>query len=865
MSENRKNLSEILRELELFDLYKPDINTDVLALTNTAKRISGNKDIIISFLDSNNIAFTDCRFIYIPEKFKQDIKGGQGLVAHEAGHIGYGSFELNFIKLVGVISKKFGLSPSFVKLALNVIEDVRINAINEMKFPGFYRNLRILEKQIIPVIKTRIFRYNDIITYLYLYMEDYEGFQTIPNLGPFRLSSKDWNTIIKIKNFIKTITTPSAAILSTYKLCNILKKYIPKKIKRQPNQIPNKTSTGRGSGSYSLTPDFVEVDEGEGENTYYEFEEGPQEGREVIKDSDLLMRWEETREFEKNPFERISNQKSDLQEISEEMIDNLEKVDLTTDDLEELEKEMENYQTHDNMFDLNDENFSQEEKLKEISKSLNEKHKNVEISSEKVEELMEEIEEFEKYHNEFINDDEEGKSSKMKELCERIREKHEDLNLNDNEMLELISEIKEHKQDIDSTSNQGSFFGEESNLELLSEELNEKFEDLNITADDLKSVFEEINNLKENRNKITSSVEADFKSDIDLFKERLSAKTGVQDIDTNDLEESLKNLELVEEKNGNIDIEELLTDKRRRFKVEMVKKIKKTLEKSAEKMEKRLIELERGGRVLEPGGKFKDRKVEETTIDQERMRPVNITYNDIKIKYETDIRRVKRIFSDLRNQRNIDTFQTRGRLNSKFIKAVTSDYKYKRCFTRKTIEKELRLLIIVDISGSMEGIKMRAAKAALIILSEALENIAKIKIVLFTGDHDALNILVKDFNEKIIPSRMDKFGRHNVVCYNLDGISIKHEANKLQKDDFIIVISDGQPAGRDGYGLNEAINDIYEVRKKYKIYAFSIDANGDYLNKLYDKNWILARASNESELSEKMTKLCQIIVKEYFN
>jgi Mg-chelatase subunit ChlD len=60
------------------------------------------------------------------------------------------------------------------------------------------------------------------------------------------------------------------------------------------------------------------------------------------------------------------------------------------------------------------------------------------------------------------------------------------------------------------------------------------------------------------------------------------------------------------------------------------------------------------------------------------------------------------------------------RLNNKFIKAVTSEYKYKKCFSMKIRQKELKILLLVDISGSMSGIKLEAAEIAMIMLCEAI-------------------------------------------------------------------------------------------------------------------------------------------------
>jgi TusA-related sulfurtransferase len=163
----------------------------------------------------------------------------------------------------------------------------------------------------------------------------------------------------------------------------------------------------------------------------------------------------------------------------------------------------------------------------------------------------------------------------------------------------------------------------------------------------------------------------------------------------------------------------------------------------------------------------------------------------------------------------------------------------------------------------MEGRKMESAKIAMVMLCEALKDIAKIRIVLFTGDYNARNILVKDFGEIVKSTKFDKFGRHSKEGNNLDGISIKNEAKKLNKNEIIVVISDGQPAGRN-YSLNDAIHEIHDVTKKFKVFAFSIDAQGDHLNKLYGDNWILTSSSNKSDLGEKLIKFCRLLVKEFY-
>ena len=172
--------------------------------------------------------------------------------------------------------------------------------------------------------------------------------------------------------------------------------------------------------------------------------------------------------------------------------------------------------------------------------------------------------------------------------------------------------------------------------------------------------------------------------------------------------------------------------------------------------------------------------------------------------------------------------------------------------------------LAVDISGSMGGAKMKAAKIGLTMLCEALQNIARVKIVLFTGKYNAFNILVKDFDDPINVKNMDKIGRHYKYNLTPDGVAIKHEASKLKEDTAIIVLSDGQPYADGDYGLYNSAPDIKDVRKIYKVYCFSIDAQGQYLKVLYGDNYVLAKSKNTTDLGEKMVKLCQHIARAFY-
>jgi len=663
----------------IFDLYERDPTSDILALTNIGKRISGNKDLMITFIGNIPSVYTDCRFIYLPDKFKMDLKSAQGLVAHESGHIGYGSFELCFIKLVDSLAKKYKVPIMFAKNLINVVEDVRINGINKIKFPGFYRNLRSLTKKLLPEIKSRLNSIDGILSYINLYMEDFKDFQKRPKFELITLSKKDWKGIGKVKSFLYNSLSPSSSIISCDIICKILKKYLP-------DPPPNPPSHGRNPQN---------------------------QHRNTLTQMEL------------NSRNKKYDEKTNLDKTSEELIKKLENQDLDPDDLDDL---------------MNEENEKKSSK------------------------------------EEGGDNDEEDKSRNKGDQNETFNE-----------------DLKEKEEKVDATTNK---------------------------EDSVKKIDQKTNQ---------------FSYEFEGFKEDV-------------IKGSISREK--QKKEGNKD--------------EFIKEIRKLIERANDAMQERLLTLERQEYRPTPRSSKEKRNVDEVKIESQAMAPVTMTYAQIKAKYSNIINRLKIIFEDLKNTTANDTFQKNGRLNSKFIKAVTSDYQFKRCFTRKIINKELRLIIIVDISGSMRGVKIKAAKIAMVMLYEALEDIADIRIILFTGAFHALNILVKNFNEKIDPKKFDKFGCHIHFGQNVDGVSIKHEANKLKKNDIIIVISDGQPAADRGYSLYDAIPDIHEVRKRFRVFAFSIDSQGDYLNKLYGKDWILTSSRNELELGHKMVRFSQILVKEFY-
>jgi len=706
----------------LYDLFEKDYFSDLFALINIGKRISGKKDIYIEFNQNSQLTFTDGRFIYLPKKIKDDISTAQGLVAHESGHIGYGSFELSFIKLIDILSKKYNLPQYFVKQVINVVEDVRINGLNNRKFPGFYKNLRTFTLQLLPNIILSMKRSGDLLVYINLYMEDYKEFQEKPKFRSRNMKNEDWRAISTAKELLLKSLTPASSIITIDQLCKILKKFYTKKNINRDRTHPQ---LARNEGYHE--PDYDEY-------------------------------------FDPEDFE-------DNDEI----------------------REREEYETYIN--ELKNSDFMEDPCLYENDEEQG-YHRNIHRDFEPL------INHFE----EFVERDKKSESSELSSASEKVIEKIKDLDLNTADIENLIEEVEQNLKSESKENNIGEIL---ESSEFDSNDILFKQSDSN----------EELTQIFQNR-ELPKGI--DFETMKAMFKDE-----NQRDIDSR-------------RESGTIgEIVELLFD-------------------SQTAMERRLI-------LIENQDQFNGtaRKINEVGIENEDMRSINLSYNEIVKTHKNVIIKLKNLFRDLRNQNNFDTSQKRGRLNNKFIKAVTSDFKYDKCFTRKINQKELKILLMVDISGSMAGIKLEAAKVAMVMLCESLYEIAQLRIVLFTGEYDALNIHLKDFEESPDIKKFDKFGRHHRIGSNLDGVSLKHEAAKLEKNVLILVISDGQPAGTQ-YGLNDAIKEIQDVKKKYKVYAFSIDANGDYLNKLYGNNWILTKSSDRIDLAEKLTQFCKLVVKEFF-
>ena len=267
--------------------------------------------------------------------------------------------------------------------------------------------------------------------------------------------------------------------------------------------------------------------------------------------------------------------------------------------------------------------------------------------------------------------------------------------------------------------------------------------------------------------------------------------------------------------------------------------------------------------MKETGKSLRHVKVRETNISKTKMdvmKKTDFYYNDI-IRRNRDVIRQLEKFFDLREIAN-EKMHKRGRLNNTWMRALTSDYKH--CFTKKNPEEKVPITILVDVSGSMCFYRLKVAKEACVVFCEALDKVVDLRLVLFTGIYDAVNVVVKDFGERLDPRKVDMIGGVHGQGENLDGASILHEA-KINKGGVIIAFSDGRPTG-DRYGMAHAVEDVREANKLAQVYAFVIDhePGSKWMSDLYGHgNYVVVQADNPKDFKAKFLKFGQLIVKKF--
>ena len=179
----------------------------------------------------------------------------------------------------------------------------------------------------------------------------------------------------------------------------------------------------------------------------------------------------------------------------------------------------------------------------------------------------------------------------------------------------------------------------------------------------------------------------------------------------------------------------------------------------------------------------------------------------------------------------------KGRLNTRSLYRSQSDGK---CFKKSTPgkKKNLRIAMLLDMSGSMRGTKMVEAMKTSYILASSCQRIG-VPVSVWghhTGNGGVILHRFLDYQEKGEQNLGKVF---NACSYgsNHDGLAIYQVAHDLaasRKQDeqlFLIVLSDGQPNGLGGYFGSPAEADIREIiagfQKLYRITTIGISVETD--------------------------------------
>ena len=124
------------------------------------------------------------------------------------------------------------------------------------------------------------------------------------------------------------------------------------------------------------------------------------------------------------------------------------------------------------------------------------------------------------------------------------------------------------------------------------------------------------------------------------------------------------------------------------------------------------------------------------------------------------------------------------------------------------------LICVIDISGSMDGIKIRHVKNSLKILLDLMDEKDRICLILFESEatnYFDLNYLTKE-NKKILNQKIDKIdtgGGTNIMSgLELAVKVIKNQCNKQNSASTVLLLSDGQDNFLDDMQIAESLKKL---------------------------------------------------------
>ncbi len=239
-------------------------------------------------------------------------------------------------------------------------------------------------------------------------------------------------------------------------------------------------------------------------------------------------------------------------------------------------------------------------------------------------------------------------------------------------------------------------------------------------------------------------------------------------------------------------------------------------------------------------------------------------YEGIKRRNAAEIARFSRRMRRLVSDNETASFEKNGRLNMKrYAEKGTSTI---NLFSRRTQKdrQNSRVLICLDVSGSMHGNKIAKAGEALVCLVEGLTSAGiPVKVITFCENQDTVthHHYVNYGN-----SRLDRVSLMLIEPggRNFDGFSIRYAVKDLMKKrvnhDILIIISDGQPNTSYidyKHMLADTAAAVTEAKRLTRVIGIGIDANIDTLKGFYKDTFV-----EMTDIENLMKNLTRLIEKE---
>ena len=245
----------------------------------------------------------------------------------------------------------------------------------------------------------------------------------------------------------------------------------------------------------------------------------------------------------------------------------------------------------------------------------------------------------------------------------------------------------------------------------------------------------------------------------------------------------------------------------------------------------------------------------EATFDQ---------YEKIRKRNEGEISRFSRRMKKLVTESEEKSFEKNGRLNMK--RYAEKGGSTINLFSRKTQRnrKDARVLICLDVSGSMCGNKIAKAGEALVCIMEGLATAGiPVKVITFCEKNGFVE------HHHFVNYGQSRLDRASLMLIepggmNFDGYSIRYAVKDLMKKrvshDMLIVISDGQPNTsylRGSDVLSDTAAAVIEAKRQTRVIGIGIDANLDILRGFYKETFV-----EMTDIEMLMRNLSKLIEKE---